>query len=266
VTGGWVAGPAGDLARDAGIRLFCFAHAGGGPSFFRAWRTVLAPEIDVRPVLLPGRESRVRELPYRRMEQLLDPLCAALAPYLDRPYALFGHSMGSIIAYEVARRLSAHAGREPGCVLVSGRRAPALPARRRKFSALPEPEFLTAIAALNGTPPEVLSQPQLIQLLIPALRADFELNETYQPLPGPLLDCPVAAYMGLGDPEVTPGELLGWHAETSAEFTLRTFAGDHFYLRGGRPDVLSAVRRDLIPVREAAVPWESMPHPFRAFS
>ena len=260
---GWVAGPPGETAAHAGIRLFCFAHAGGGPSFFRAWRQALAPAVDVRPVLLPGRESRVRELPYRRMEQLLDPLCAALIPYLDRPYALFGHSMGSIIGYEVARRLAAGAVRPPTCLLVSGRRAPARPARRRKFSTLTEPEFLAAIAALNGTPPEVLSQPQLLQLLLPTLRADFELNETYQPASGPPLGCPLTAYMGLDDPEVNPPELLAWHTETSAEFTLRTFPGDHFYLRAGRPDVLSAIRQDLSRAQAATVAFDSEPLPAR---
>jgi medium-chain acyl-[acyl-carrier-protein] hydrolase len=253
VSAGWVAGPLDDAARTAGLRLFCFAHAGGGPSFFRPWRQALAPAVDVRPVLLPGRESRVRELPYRRMEQLLDPLCAALVPYLDRPYALFGHSLGSVIAYEVARRLAAGDVLPPSALLVSGRRAPGVPARRRAFSALPEPEFLAAIAALNGTPPEVLSQPQLLQLLLPALRADFELNETYRPVPGPPLGCPLIAYMGLDDPEVNAAELLAWHTETSAEFTLRTFPGDHFYLRAGRPDVVSAARQDLSRANAATI-------------
>lgn len=241
-----MAGPADDQAADAGIRLFCFPHAGGGPSFFRAWRQALAPDIDVRPVLLPGRESRLRELPYRRVEQLIDPLCSALLPYLDRPYALFGHSMGSIVAYEAARRLARRTGRVPFRLLVSGRRAPELPSRRRSFSALPEKDFLTALATLNGTPPEVLGQPQLVQLLLPALRADFELNETYQPLPGPMLDCPLTACMGLDDPEVDPVELLAWRAVTTADFTLRIFGGDHFYLRDGRPDVLSALRLDCV--------------------
>jgi surfactin synthase thioesterase subunit len=259
MTGNWVTGQGRDIAPHAAVRLFCFAHAGGGAAFFRPWRLALAPEVDVRPILLPGRESRVRELPYRRMEQLLDPLCAALEPYLDRPYALFGHSLGSIIAYEVARRLSAGPGPRPSCLMVSGRRAPRQPARRRQFGSLPEPEFLAAIAGLNGTPPEVLRQPQLLTLMLPALRADFELNERYQPLADirlaePPLGCPVTAYMGLDDPEVDPGELLAWHTETSAEFTMRTFAGDHFYLRGGRPEVLSAIAADLARAAQVLPP------------
>ncbi|HEX6969595.1 MAG TPA: alpha/beta fold hydrolase [Micromonosporaceae bacterium] len=240
----WVPAPSGDVSQ-AVLRLFTFAHAGGGAAFFRPWRSALAPRIDVRPVLLPGRESRIRELPYRRMEQLLDPLCAALEPYLDLPYAFFGHSMGSIVAYEVARRFSARAAVGPVCVLVSGRRAPRLPATRRLFCTLSDDEFTAEVGRLNGTPPEVLGQPELLRLLLPALRADFELNEMYQPLPGRGLRCPLVAYLGVDDPEADPPELLAWRSETSGEFVLRLFSGDHFYLRNGRPDVLSAVRADL---------------------
>lgn len=240
----WVGGEVRDVAPDAPVRLFCFAHAGGGPAFFRSWRQRLAPDIDVRPVLLPGRESRRREPPYRRMEQLLEPLCAALEPHLDRPYVLFGHSLGAAVAFETARRLSRHAAAGPAGLLVSGRRAPGL-AHRRHFAGLSDADFIKAMAALGGTPVEVLDHPELLRLLLPTLRADFELNETYRPPPGPRLACPMGAYMGTADPEVGPAELLPWHQETSGEFTMRVFSGDHFYLQGGRPDVLSAVRQDV---------------------
>jgi surfactin synthase thioesterase subunit len=243
-SGLWVGGEMRDVAPNARVRLFCFAHAGGGPAFFRGWRQELAPDIDVRPVLLPGRESRRREPPYLRMEQLLDPLCEALGPHLDRPYLLFGHSMGAAVAFEAARRLSGTAGRRPSGLLVSGRRAPGVPQRRR-FTGLPDADFVAALAGLGGTPPEVLDHPELVNLLLPTLRADFELNESYRPLPGPGLDCPVAAYMGADDPEVDRAELLAWHQETAGEFTMRVFPGDHFYLKGRRPDVLSALRQDL---------------------
>lgn len=235
----WIAGGGRDAAPGAELSLFCFAHAGGGAAFFRPWKAVLGPDVGVHPVLLPGRESRLRELPYRRIEQLIDPLCAALEPHLDRPYAFFGHSLGSLLAYEVARRF------DPVCLLVSGRRAAHLPAGRPLFSTLPDEEFLTMVDRLNGTPPEVMDQPELLRMLLPAMRSDFELNEIYQHLPGPRLTCPVAAYMGADDPEVTPAELLRWSELTSATFTLRIFSGDHFYLRDGRRDVLDAVRRDL---------------------
>lgn len=246
----WVVddGPAPGL--DAARPLFCFAHAGGGPAFFRQWRARLAPEIAVRRVLLPGRESRLEE-PFRHIKDLLAPLCAALEPCLTRPYALFGHSMGAVVAFEVARWFS-RSGAGPECLIVSGRRAPAL-ASSRRLSELPDDEFVTEVGRLNGIPPEVLGEPELLEMLLPTLRADFELAETYRPLPGSRLECPVAAYLSTGDPEVDYDGVLRWREVTSGEFSVRIFPGDHFYLRAGRPDVLEAVRDDLRPERRARV-------------
>ncbi|MGC9671050.1 thioesterase II family protein [Planosporangium sp. 12N6] len=241
----WLAGDSRQRADGARVRLFCFAHAGGGAAFFRRWRAALAPAVDVRPVLLPGRESRLDEAPYRRIEPLLDPLCAALEPHLDRPYALFGHSLGSVIAYEVARRLSDGGRPGPDCLIVSGRQAPRATSTRRTLWTLPDDEFVAAVGRMGGTPPEVFEHPDLLTMVLPALRADFELSETYRPLPGGRLTCAIAAYLGVDDPEVDRAGLLRWHEETTGEFTTRLFAGDHFYLAGGRPEVLSAVREDL---------------------
>ncbi|MFB6888420.1 thioesterase II family protein [Kitasatospora sp. NPDC056327] len=245
----WLAGDPRVAVEPDAVRLFCFAHAGGGAAAYRPWRPALAPAVDVRAVVLPGRESRVRELPYYRIEQLLDPLCEALEPHLDRPYAFFGHSLGSILAYEAARRLSTGPGRGPELLIVSGRRAPRLPTDRRSFSDLPDAEFLAAMAELGGTPAEVMGQEQLLNLLLPTLRADFELHESYRTLPGPALRCPVAAYMGAADSEVDRAELLGWHAETTGEFTLRVLPGGHFYLRDAANAVADAVRQDLARAR-----------------
>jgi medium-chain acyl-[acyl-carrier-protein] hydrolase len=238
---GWLAGDA--AADTASIRLFCFAHVGGGPAFFRPWRSALAPEIDVQRILLPGRESRNREEPCRRLEQFLDPLCAALVPLLDRPYALFGHSLGSIVAFEVARRLSE--GQRPLCLVVSGRRAPRVAPGRRKFTTMGDDEFFAALGGLGGTPAVVLDQPELRRILLPTLRADFELNESYRPAPGPVLRCPLIAYMGEADPEVDRHELAAWHQETTRDFTMRVFPGGHFYPQDGLANVLDALSRDL---------------------
>jgi surfactin synthase thioesterase subunit len=252
-TGRWVVddGPAGDSG--AARQLFCFAHAGGGPSFFRPWLAALAPEIAVRRVLLPGRESRLEEPPFRHITELVEPLCTALEPYLDQPYALFGHSMGAVVAYEVARRFSGPSRAGPACLIVSGRRAPGLAANRRRLSILPDDEFLAEVGRLNGIPPEVLSEPELLGMMLPPLRADFELAETYRPLPGGRLGCPVVAYLSTADPEIDYDEVLGWREVTTGEFTMRVFGGDHFYLKGGRPDVLNALRDDLCPERSQLV-------------
>jgi medium-chain acyl-[acyl-carrier-protein] hydrolase len=242
----WVADDGRPEDSGASRQLFCFAHAGGGPAFFRPWTAALAPEITVRRVLLPGREWRLGEPPFRHIAELVGPLCAALEPYLDQPYALFGHSMGAVVAYEVARRFSGPAGAAPACLIVSGRRSPGLASGRLRLSSLPDDEFLAEVGRLNGIPAEVLSEPELLEMVLPPLRADFELAETYQPLPGGRLRCPVAAYMSTGDPETDYDGVLGWRETTTGEFSVRAFRGDHFYLKAGRPDVLNAVREDLL--------------------
>jgi surfactin synthase thioesterase subunit len=247
----WVGG-AGRVG-DAPERLFCFAHAGGGPAFFRMWSAAFAPEIDVVPVQLPGREARLDETPYRSLDRAVGPVCAALEPYLDRPYALFGHSTGSLVAFEVARRLSAGGQLGPSAVIVSGRRGPGVPSRRPILHRLPDAEFLAEVVRLGGMPDEIVTAPDLLELVLPVLRADYELSETYHRLPGAGLTCPVAAYMGAADPEVDHEGLRGWRRETSGQFVGRVFPGDHFYLKGARPDVMRAI---LIDLREAmaAVP------------
>jgi medium-chain acyl-[acyl-carrier-protein] hydrolase len=243
--GAWVIDDASGAEPRPAWRLFCFPHAGGGPSFFRPWHAALQPEIAVRRVLLPGREWRLDELAFRRMADLIEPLCAGLEPYLDEPYAFFGHSMGAVVAYEAARRFSAGGRTGPSCLIVSGRRAPALPGRDRALAGLPDDEFAAEVARLNGIPPQVLGEPDLLAMLLPTLRADYELAETYRPLDGGQLDCPVIGYLGASDPETDYQRVLSWREVTTGEFTTRVFRGDHFYLKGGRADVLNAVREDL---------------------
>jgi surfactin synthase thioesterase subunit len=235
MTGRWIddAGARGD------VRLFCFAHAGGGGGFFRPWRKELAPDIAVTPVVLPGREWRWREPAFVRMEQLIGPLCDALRPHLDRPFAFFGHSLGAIVAYEAARRLG------PSCLLVSARRAPHLPARRPPIHDLPHEQFLAELERLNGTDQSLLHESALLQALLPGLRADFELNDTYAPAPGPPLSMPVSAFAGDRDELVSVDEMRRWGELTTAEFGLRVFDGDHFYLAGARSELLDAIRTDV---------------------
>ncbi|MEO6089928.1 MAG: alpha/beta fold hydrolase, partial [Umezawaea sp.] len=228
----------------AAVRMFCFAHAGGGSRFYRPWQGGLGRDVEVCPIVLPGRESRVGEQPRTRIDSLIDPLCEAISAAADRPFALFGHSMGALLAYEAARRLSAE--RHPLLRLfVSGRRAPHLPARHDPLHRLAQAKFLTEVTRLNGTPPEVLAEPELLKLFEPLLRADFELNETYRPLPGPPLDCRVSAFVGHADPEADLEEIAAWRETTSGEFTLRVFHGDHFYLKGTPTGLFAAIEADL---------------------
>lgn len=219
-------------AQGAPLRLFCFAHAGGGAAFFSRWEKILGPQIEICRVALPGREARRQEKPYTQMRDLIEPLFAALEPFMDQAFALFGHSMGAALAYEVARRCEAHGKQGLRHLFISGRRAPHLPARRRPFYNLPKEEFLTMLQSLSGTPEAVMSEQGLIDLFLPCLRADFELIETYVPLPGQKLATNISAYCGDLDPEVECSELSAWRHCTSGSFTSRIFHGHHFYLQG----------------------------------
>lgn len=221
-------------------RLFCFSHAGGGSALYTPWRGAFGPGLEVCPVLLPGREARMSEPAYRRMEDLIDPLVQALEPEFDRPFSLFGHSMGSIVAFELARRLVA-LGYPLQSLMVSGRRAPHLRSPHLPVHTLDDPGFIGAIGALGGTPDEVLRDVALFRTFLPGLRADFELNECYLPLIGHPLGCRLLAFSGDKDPQVTESELLAWREVSSGGFSHQILPGNHFYLQG-----LPSRLRDLI--------------------
>jgi surfactin synthase thioesterase subunit len=226
------------------LRLFCFPYAGGGARSFRDWADRLVPDLEICAVQLPGRERRLSEPALCRTDEAVHILIDVLRPHLDLPCVLFGHSMGAILAYEVARGLAACA-QEPRGLIVSGRRAPHLPSRRRDLHALPRDELITEVKALNGTPAEVFEHPELVDLILPTLRSDFELVETYVQRPGPVLSCPVIAASGFEDREVSPQELAGWHSVTTGTFKTMLFNGDHFYLNDARSGFMEAVRREL---------------------
>lgn len=212
-------------------RLFCFSHAGGGSALYAPWRAAFGPGIEVCPVLLPGREARMSEPAYRRMEDLIDPLVAALEADLELPFSLFGHSMGSIVAFELARRLAA-LGYPLQSLMVSGRRAPHLRSAHAPVHTLDNDGFIDAIGALGGTPDEVLRDQGLFRTFLPSLRADFELNERYLPLIGHPLRCRLLAFSGDADAQVTESELLAWREVSAGSFSHHMLPGNHFYLQG----------------------------------
>jgi medium-chain acyl-[acyl-carrier-protein] hydrolase len=183
------------------------------------------------------------------MGDLIEPLFDVLVAELDRPYAFFGHSMGAAVAYEMTQRLALTSLQPPRALVVSGRQPPHLPARRPPIHHLPDDEILRRVSALDGTPPEVASDRELLRAFLPAMRADFELNETYVPLPQGCLSVAVMALAGDRDPLVEPADMAAWGELTTGRFALRVFDGNHFYLRGGRPDVLQAVREAILSGR-----------------
>jgi pyochelin biosynthetic protein PchC len=225
------------------VRLVCFPHAGGTAGFFRTWTPGLAPDVEVLGVQYPGREDRIRETMPDTMECLADLVAEALGPVLDRPVALFGHSMGAAAACLVAHRLEAGAQASVTQLFVSGRPAPLLD-RGGSAHLLGDDELWEELRRLGGTSEEVLDYPELRRLVLPAVRADYRLSETCRPAPG-TLGCPVTAFLGDRDPEVTLDEAMGWAETTRAGFALQVFPGDHFYLVDQQAEVLRVIGRTL---------------------
>jgi len=231
---------------DAGLRLFCLPYAGGGSAIFHGWADHL-PGIDVAPARLPGRESRFREPAFDRATDLAEALAAAVRAELDRPYALFGHSMGGRLAFEVARALRRAGVPAPQRLIVSGSRAPHLPVTG-STGHLDDAAFLAAVRAMGGAPDEFFASAELTEMLLPALRADFSVVETYTYRPEAPLDVPVVSICGTADPQVPTEEAHAWAAETTAGFTLRTVAGGHFFLHERPDEVLAVIQEALRPV------------------
>ncbi len=228
----------------AKVRLFCFPYSGAAASVFYPWADVLPATIEVCPVQLPGHGTRLAEPLHDRLDPLVAALADGLAPYFDKPFAFFGHSMGALLSYELARLLRRR-GLSPVYLFVSGHGAPHLPDRNPPLHQLPDGEFVAKLRELNGTPEEVLQHAELLQLLTPILRADFAVCETYAYSAAPPLTCPISVYSGLGDGYVNREELEGWREQTTGTFVLRLFPGDHFYLNTARHYLLQALVRDL---------------------
>ncbi|WP_239308886.1 MULTISPECIES: thioesterase II family protein [unclassified Frankia] len=230
------------------IQLFCLPHAGAGASIYREWPVLLAPGIEAIPVQFPGRENRHGEPALHSATELVADLSGPLATRAGREFALFGHSMGALLSYELAHELSA-LGKPPRHLFVSGLGAPHLPPAGPQLHDLPDSELLAVIADLEGTSPEVLAQPELVQLLLPLFRADLEVWETYIPHRSSL-QVPVTAMGGRHDPGVSLDRLSAWGSLTSADFHLTVFDGGHFYHHAAPDDVAAVLRERL---REASL-------------
>lgn len=227
----------------ARMRLFCIAHAGGGASSFRGWGDALPPEVEVCPVQLPGRENRLGEKPFDRVEPLVASLADAVRPYLDMPWVLFGHSNGALIGFELSRALRAQGLPIPEHLFASGRRAPDIPSRTTGH--LSDDQFLDDLVELGGLPRELLQHPEMVALLLPLLRADTSLHETYEFREQPPLDCPITAYGGVEDIKVGREAIEAWGRHTARAFRVRMFPGGHFFHQSHRGEFLQTFSADL---------------------
>lgn len=227
------------------LRLFCFPYAGGSASIYRGWSESLPATVEVCAVQLPGRGSRLLEPTLKRMPQLIEAIAPVLLPHLDMPFAFFGHSMGTAISLELARYLRAASKAEPVHLFVSGSRAPQMRDPGPKSYDLPEAEFREVLHRLNGTPSEILEHPELMQLMMPVLRADFELVQTYAYKPEPPLACPITAFGGTHDREVDRKRLQAWKTQTNTDFSLHMIPGDHFFINTSQQILLAALSEEL---------------------
>ena len=231
---------------DAGVRLFCLPYAGGGTLIYRNWPDLFPAAVEVCPIRLPGRENRIGIAPFRRISDLTDALISDLVPFLDRPYAVFGHSMGALLGFEMVRALRRRAVPLPRRLLVSGCWAPQLPFPHDPLHNLPRNEFIARLREYGGTPEAVLDHAELMDLFVPVLRADFELVETYAYMPEKPLECPISAFGGEWDEKVSQEALANWAEQTESDFKLTLFPGDHFFLHDREAVLVKEIIRVLI--------------------
>lgn len=230
----------------AKLRLFCFAHAGIGASLFRLWSDELPASIEVQAVQLPGREARLREPLATALPALAEQVAEALLPVLTGPFAIFGHSLGALLGFEVARGLRRRGARPPVHLLVAARAAPQLPRDQPLLHTLPSDKLVAEVVRrYDGIPAAVRQEPALLQLLLPVLRADLQLLETYEYAEGEPLECPLSVFGGQQDGTVQPAQLEGWRAQTSEAFRLRLLPGNHFFLNTSRTALLQGIADDL---------------------
>jgi medium-chain acyl-[acyl-carrier-protein] hydrolase len=234
------------------LRLFCFPYAGGNAALYRHWPDHVPATIEVWPVELPGRGSRPLEPPFTSLTPLVHAAARALLCHLDRPFAFFGHSMGALVAFELARLLRREHGLRPVQLFASAARAPQLFDLDPPISTLPRPAFLEKLRCLGGTPREVLEHPELMELLESMLRADFAVCDSYTYVPDVPLACRLSVFGGLHDPEVSGDQLDAWRAQTTASFSRHMLPGGHFFLQHSPALVPNLLARDLDLMARAA--------------
>ncbi|MDL5365579.1 alpha/beta fold hydrolase [Xanthomonas sp. NCPPB 2654] len=228
------------------MRLFCFAYAGGSAFSFMPWRSALNPAIEICAVQLPGRGARIAEPPIDSMAALLPAMAPAIAQLGALPFAFFGHSVGALIAFELARYLYLHGVVVPERLFMSGCHAPQFRSPSRQLHTLPDGAFIDELRHYNGTPAEVLESRELMALMLPTIRADFAIAENYRYRPGPLLQIPISVYAGLQEENKGHGQVEGWQKETSADLRTTWFEGGHFFINSERGAVLEQLDAELL--------------------
>ena len=233
------------VASAATLRLVCIPYAGGSASVYRTWGRVAPRHVEVCAVELPGRGSRIAEPPFVRLMPLVRALGDAIEPLLDRPFALFGHSMGGLVAFELARLLRQRGLPAPQHLFVSATPAPGTPPARPLLHSGSDADVKDRLRQLNGTPHELLDNEELMALLLPVLRADFAALETHEHREEPALGVPISVFGGAFDRTVRPSSLEGWRAQSTRSARMQLWPGDHFYVHSLAPELVAAIVDDL---------------------
>jgi medium-chain acyl-[acyl-carrier-protein] hydrolase len=228
------------------MRLFCFPYAGAGASIYFSWARAM-PELplEICSIQLPGRENRLKEPLFFSLPPLIDSLGAALQSRLDQPFCFFGHSMGALISFELTRYLRDKGWAMPHRLFLSGSAPPQI-RESRNLHHLPDEEFIQRLAEhYRGLPEGIFDHPEMRDMMLPILRADFSVLETYEYRKETALDCPCSVFGGTDDPAVSTGILGLWQEQTSRPLSVRLFPGDHFFIKNARSDLLKAILSDL---------------------
>jgi medium-chain acyl-[acyl-carrier-protein] hydrolase len=232
----------------AKLRLFCLPHAGGGAVSFYSWGALLPAFVQVCSVRLPGRETRLSEPLFTEIDPLVDVMVQELQPWLDIPYAVFGHSMGALLAFEWVRRQQRAGKSMPVWLFLSGRRAPDMPGEMKSLQTLPDREFVAELSRLyNGMPDEIVDDDESIRVFLPILRADIAVVESYRFVMGEPLDCPMTVFAGAKDASVSWDQMLAWKRQAGRSFALHIVQGGHFYSQGPLLRAISATLAKVYP-------------------
>ncbi len=227
-------------------RLFCFPYAGAGAAIFRSWADLLPPDIELCIPVLPGRDARIGEAPIAEMAPLIQALIGRIAPRLTVPYALFGHSLGAFIAFELAHEIARLGLREPSNLFVSAQRGPSLRYLEKPIFGLPDDQFLAGILArYKSIPKTLMAQDDYMRVLLRILRADFTLVEDYKYRASARLSCPITVFGGAEDGRITAAQLEAWSLETSARCAVHILPGGHFFIDSARSELLALIRQNL---------------------
>jgi medium-chain acyl-[acyl-carrier-protein] hydrolase len=234
------------------MRLFCFSCAGGTVEIFRRWAHLLPPDIELCGIELPGRGSRWAEPLRTDIQSLMDSFMPELMLWLDKPMSLLGHSLGALVSFETARQLRREGFEEIIDLFIASFRGPNTHSCNQRVTILPDPQIIEWLRHLKGVPEKIMCNPSLMTTILPILRADLGIVETYEYTPGLPFNWPISVFAGISDPTIRRQDLGAWREHTSATFSLQMFPGGHFFLHSGEQKFLNVLSEMLIGSCERA--------------